>query len=153
MKTFLIILIFMVVFTACSKNNAFYDFDMSKNRELSEASLQSSKIQKNGVIDGLITVLYVNNILTNKYHDNEYFYVYIYTKSDNTKVNFFLNGKKALKTNELNPNNEFSNLIPFNARWTNYYLVEFKKAKSNLIFVSKDGKFSSDKLSFQKNED
>ena len=150
MKTSLIILIFMVTFAACSKNNAFYDFNMSKKQELSEDSIRSSKIQKNDVIDGLITVLYINNILPKKYHGNEYFYVYMYIKNSNNKVHFTLNGKKSINVKELNSKNEFSKLIRFDATWTKYYLVEFKKEKNKLIFMAKDTKFSSNKLIFEK---
>lgn len=152
MKTFSIILIFIITFSACSTNNAFYNFNMSKKQELSEDSIQSSKIQKNNIVDGFINVLYVNNILPEKYNDKEYFYIYVYTKSSDSKLDFTLNGKKAINVKKLSKDNEFSNLVLFSANWTKYYLVEFTKEKNSLVFIAKNTKFSSDKLNFMKSE-
>jgi len=151
MKTFLITILFMFVFNACSTKNAFSSFKITPAQEKSEDNVQSSKIIDGETIDGLVTAIYLNKVVPKTYKENEYFYVYLYTKHNNN-IKFLLNGNEALKVEELEPQNMFTYLTSFNAEWSRYYLVAFKAEDANLSFSVRNEHFYSNKLIFEKEE-
>ena len=56
MKTFYILVAFLLMFTACSSNNAFDNFKMDKDQELSVSNLQSAKIMSSDArVNGLFS--------------------------------------------------------------------------------------------------
>jgi len=152
MKTFVIIILFMFAFNGCSTKNAFSNFEITPEQEKSEDNLQSSKIVDGEIIDGLVTVIYLNKVIPQTYKENEYFYVYLYTKHNNDNIKFLLNGSEPLQVEELEAENMFSYLTSFNAEWSSYYLVAFKTEDSNLSFSVKNTHFSSNELIFEKEE-
>ena len=152
MKTFLIILFFLVIYTGCSKNNAFHRFDITKMQEKSEDSLQSSRIHNNTQTDGVASVVHLNRIFPNKFKGKESFYVCMFTKSNNDNLKFILNGKQSIKENKLTSINEFSNLMSLNETWKEYYYVEFEKQNSKLSFSIENSLFFSDEMTFEKSE-
>jgi hypothetical protein len=152
MKTFFTNLIFITIFSGCSTNNAFERFNLSKAKELSENSLQSSKIKNEHDINGIVTVIYLNKVFPKLYKDNEYFYIYYYIKSDNN-ISFFLNNESAVIARELEPSNKFSFLTSVKMPWQKYYLVEFKKQQQDSLKLNViNGEFKSDTLTFKKDE-
>jgi len=152
MKTFVIIILFMFAFDGCSTKNAFSSFNITLEQEKSEDNIQSSKIVDGEIIDGLVTVIYLNKVVPQTYKENEYFYVYLYTKHNNDNIKFLVNGNKALKVEELEPQNIFTYLTSFNAEWSRYYLVAFKAEDANLSFSVTNAHFSSNELIFEKEE-
>lgn len=154
MKTFLIITLLSLAFTACSTKNAFSSLDLSPYQEKSEENTQSSKIKDSENIDGLVTAIYLNALESETYADKEYFYIYLYTKSEN-RVVFMLNDKKAMKVEELQANNIFSHLNTFNSEWSRYYLVSFTNVKEdeNLSLQIHNANFSSGQMLFEKPEE
>ena len=135
MKTFLIILSLTVLFDACAKQNAFDKFELSATKELSEDNIQSLKIKQGDKVAGIVNVIYLHKVLPDLYKDNEYFYVYYYMKDKNATVHFELNGEPSLLREELPSKNEFSYLTSFEAPWSKYYLLGFKK-QGNVLKLS-----------------
>ena len=152
MRTSFILILLTILFNACSSHNAFEKFNISKTKELSEDSIQSAKIKKGDSVDGIVSVVYLNKVLPNLYKDNEYFYVYYYIKDKNATSQFLLNGKQSLLREELSANNEFSNLTAFDAPWSKYYLVGFKKEGNVLNFTIQTSKEASATLQFIKDK-
>ncbi len=163
MKSFLIILTFITLFTGCADKNAFSKFDMTTAQELSASSLQSSKIKSGEQIDGIFSVIYLNEVYPNTYFKNEYFYVYIYLKDKKKMYNpnlledvgltLKLNSQLPIKIKQLPHANKFSNLIATKNEWNRYYLVAFKEQKSKkLSIVLENDQSSSDPLIYQKDK-
>jgi hypothetical protein len=133
MKTFLITILFITIFTNCSRNNAFSYFQIDKEQAKSEDSLKSSKIFNKTDNEGIVSAIYLNHVLPDEYNDKEYFYIYLYTKNDLEKVNFVLNGKESQDVITLKSHNKFSNLTSFDGDWQRYYLVVFSKEKKSVL--------------------
>lgn len=164
MKNLFIILAFFTLFSGCSKKNAFYEFKMDKDQELSVSNLKSSKItSKNDKkeIYGLFYAVYLNEIYPEIYNDKEYFFVYIFTKRSkelydpkkptNSDLNIKLNLKLPIKVEELPKENKFSHLINVKSEWNRYYLVTFEKTDTlDLVLEDKDS--SSSILKYRKDQ-
>ena len=152
MKTFLITITIFLLLQGCTARNAFDKFNISEDRAKSEDSILSSKIYNKEKVDGIISVVYLNNIFPDKYKNNEYFYVSLYTKEKKEPLFFYLNGKKAFMVQELNASNEFTALTSLKSKWQKYYLVDFTHQGKSLTFTAKNSLFSSDKIVFKKPE-
>ena len=152
MKTCLTTIFFILLLSGCTQHNAFEKFQLDKTRELSEDSIQTLKIKKAKKVAGIISVIYLNKVLPQKYHDNEYFYVYYYIKDKNAKVTFLLNNQKVLFSEELPAKNQFSELTSFNAPWSKYYLIAFKKEGNILNLKIKTDKAANAALRFVKDK-
>jgi len=154
MKIFLqaILFIILLFLTGCSNRNAFEQFHISPKKELSEENIQTFKIKNGESVDGIVSAIYLNKVLPKLYKENEYFYVYYYIKDKNATVSFLLNGKPSLLKEELPANNEFSNLTSFDAPWSKYYLLGFKKEGNILNFTIKTDKGASATLQFVKDK-
>jgi asparagine N-glycosylation enzyme membrane subunit Stt3 len=140
----------MLTFDGCSTKNAFSNFKITDAQEKSEDNIQSSKIKDGKIVDGLVTAIYLNKVLPQTYKENDYFYVYLYTKHNNDNIKFLLNGNRALRVEELKAENMFTYLTSFKAEWSRYYLVAFKTEDNKLSFSVKNAQFSSNKLIFEK---
>jgi len=162
MKTFFIILIFLISFTGCSNKNAFDKFKLTKEQELSISSLQSSKIvSKTGEVEGVFSAIYLNEIYPESFNTDEYFFIYIFIKNskemnnprDNieTDLRLKLNSKLPIKIKKLPQNNRFSKLVSIKSTWSKYYLVAFEK-EDTLSLVLENGQSSSASLVYQKDE-
>ncbi len=152
MKTFTIILTFLVLVSGCASRNAFEDFNMSKEQELSANALQRSKIKFEDKVNGIVSVIYLNFVSPQEYNDDEYFYVYAYVKNKNYESRFLLNGKAPVSIKELPSKNDFTNLTLIDNKWSKYYLVRFAQQGDKLNFVFETGPYSSDTLEFEKDE-
>ena len=153
MKTFLITILFMFAFDGCSTKNAFSSFNITPDQERSEENTKSSKIQNGNNIDGVVTAIYLNKAMPETYKENEYFYVYLYTKQDNQNIQFSLNGDAPLRIEELEVENMFTHLTSFKADWSKYYLVAFKSQTEELSLLVRNAEFTSNKLLFEKEEE
>jgi hypothetical protein len=152
MKTFLTILLFSILFDGCAQQNAFEKFKLSHVRELSENSIETLKIKNGDKVAGIINVVYLNKVLPKLYKGNEYFYVYYYLGDKNATVSFTLNSKPSLLQEELKPQNEFSYLTSFDAPWSKYYLVGFKKEGNLLNLKIETNKGANATLKFVKDK-
>ncbi len=66
----------LILFSGCSRKDAFFGFDMEKDQELGASSLQSSKIvSKEGAISGIFSIIYLNEVYPKSFNQNEYFFV------------------------------------------------------------------------------
>jgi len=162
MKTFFIILTFLTLFTACSTKNAFSEFKMDKDQELSISSLKSSKIiSKDGEVSGVFSAIYLNEIYPESFKGDEYFFVYLFTKDTKemydpqrptqTDLKLKLNSKLPIKLQKLPQNNRFSHLVETKSSWNRYYLVSFEKV-DEINLVLENGLSSSAVLKYQKDE-
>jgi len=152
MKQLFLLLTSLLIFIGCSRDTAFDRFPITQKQKLAENSIQSSKIKNKNNIDGVVNVLYLNEVNHKIYNDKEYFYIYFYIKNKSIKPLFLLNNKYPLHITKLDNENQFSNLISFNAPWSQYYLIEFAKQGDNLNFQLKNGKYTSDILKFEKDK-
>lgn len=162
MKYFFYLMAFSFLFSACSSTNAFSNFKMSKKQELSESSLQNSKIKLGKKVDGIISAVYLNEVYPESYNQNEYFYIYIYLKDDadledpnkfnKSKLKLKLNSNLPIKIEELKRENRFSDLISVQNKWNRYYLVSFAEQGNKLSLVLENGQSLSDELIYQKDE-
>ncbi len=150
MKTFLTINILLLLFSACSYNNAFTRFDLSQQREKSEENLISSKIYDKSKIAGIINVVYLNTVNPEKYKDSEYFYIYLYAKTSEALISFTLNDINATSTQELEVNNDFTALTDSNVSWQKYYLVSFEQQGTRLKLIANIANVSSSPIIFSK---
>ena len=75
MKSFFAILSIIILFGGCSEKSAFSKFNMSKKQELSANSLQNSKIMSGESVEGIVSVIYLNEVYPEKFADNDYFFV------------------------------------------------------------------------------
>lgn len=145
MKTFFIILTFLTFFTGCSKRNAFFEFNMDKDQELSVSSFQSSKIvSRDGETSGILSVIYLNEVYPEIYNQNEYFFVFLFTKETkeiynpnrpiDSDLKLKLNSKLPIEVEELSKENKFSHLVNIKNNWNSYYLITFEKSDTiNLL--------------------
>jgi len=161
MKSFFIASIFMIFMVGCADKSAFSKFDMTKSQELAASSLQSAKIKLKDDINGIVSVVYLDEVYPKKYFKNEYFFVFLYLKNkeemydpttiEDINLTLMLNGKLPIKVKQLPPNNRFSNLVSTNNQWNRYYLVAFEEQKTKkLSIVLKNGSFSCDPLIYKK---
>ena len=163
MKFFLITLNILLILTGCATKNAFTKFDMTEEQELSASSLQSNKITSDNRVEGVMSALYLNEIFSKSFHENEYFFVSFYVKEKREMHNpntldaitstLRLNSKLPLKIKELPHDNQFSHLVSIKNTWNRYYLVAFEKEQAQrLSLVLENGQSSSAELVFQKDE-
>lgn len=137
MRFYLSLYFAVVLLSGCSNNNAFSRFDMSKERERSEESIQSVKLTDKELSVGIATAVHLNKSYPELYNNAEYFYIYLNIDADPKEAAFSLNGSKALLVEELESNNEFTKLTRFNANWKRYYLVGFEKKQGPLTLTIK----------------
>ena len=160
MKSFFTLLIFFTLFTGCSSKNAFDQFKLSKEQELSISSLQSSKIiSKEGKVEGVFSAIYLNEVYPKSFNENEYFFVYTFTKETkemynpnkptDTDLRLKLNSKLPIKIKKLPKDNRFSHLVSIKSAWNKYYLVAFEK-EDTISLVLENGQSSSAALKYQK---
>ena len=152
MKTFTIILTFLVLISGCASKNAFEQFEMSEKQELSANALARSKIKYADKVNGIVSTVYLNFVSPEEYTDGEYFYVYTYLKNKNYKFRFLLNDKEPISIEELSRKNAFTELTSIDNEWNKYYLVKFEEQGDKLNFVFENGPYSSDILKFEKDE-
>lgn len=129
MKKIYFFLIILIFFTSCSSKNAFTPFDVQKDKGLALNSLRTAKIlNKNGELEGVFSSIYLNQIYPETYNEDEYFFIYFYTKTQEETINIKLGGEMPLELSKLSENNKFSDLVDARSSWNKYYLVKFKKS-------------------------
>jgi len=119
---FLVYMIF--IFNGCSSKNAFSEFNLTKEQELSVSNLKSIEIKNE---NGIFSAIYLDEIDKKRFSDGEYFYVELYTKDNlnQIKSKLSLNGEKTTTIKELNYNNEYSKYVTIHNRWKKYFIVKF----------------------------
>jgi hypothetical protein len=153
MKFFLIFLIVLVLLNGCSKNNAFDHFYMSKKQEITQENIQNIELKKKDKSLGVVNIVYLNNILDDKYKTKEVFYIYMYADIDYDTIIFTLDGKVPSKTKALTPINEFKDLTMESYTWQKYFLVEFEKNENEkMVFEILSDSITPKKLVFGKIE-
>jgi len=155
MKTFLLTTLLATIFFGCSKHSAFSDFNLTISQEKSEDSIQSAKINNKNDTIGLLSAIHLNKVYPNTYNNDEYFYIYLYTKETTESLNFILNDTLALNVEELKSDNQFSfHLTSPTEKWKKYFLVKFKQQKkgSLLTLEVKNSLIASTKMLFRKEE-
>jgi len=152
MKTFLLTLISLFFLNGCSSHNAFGEFDLTPAQELSEDNIQTVKIKDSKKVHGILSVVYLNKVFPERYKNAEYFYVYYYLRDANESVTFELNSKPSLLKEALPPKNKFSTLTSFEAPWSKYYLLRFKKEGNVLNFKVTTDKAANATLQFIKDK-
>jgi len=153
MKFFVITTLFLLLFSACSSQNAFSRFNISHEHAKSEENILSAKIYHNKNVLGVVSCVYLNAVMPQKYQDAEYFYVYLYSKKGTDNLSFMLNNISAINIKELEVNNEFINLTASNVDWQRYYLIKFKTQGEILVFKTKIAQFTSSPMIFKKNNE
>jgi hypothetical protein len=158
-----LLLTLLLLFSGCTKTNAFSRFHFDLKKEYATSSLRSSKINFNYDVLGVVSSIYLNEVSPKQYKGMEYFLIAVYTKDNDTldDPNSDTRGKLVIKLNELSPikikkldhDNEFERLMAQDNNWTSYYLVAFNTSESDRLSLTlQDGKFGSLPLVYQKNE-
>jgi len=159
MKIFIPIFL-LLFFSSCSNKNAFSEFEMDENQQLSTTSLKRTIITENKNVIGAFNAIYLNDVYPDIYNTHEYFFVYIYLKENenisnpNTvnkdKLNIFLNNKPPVKLKKLNSKNRFYKLSASKNDWNRYYLVSFATQGKKLTLKLENGQSFSVELKYQK---
>lgn len=163
MKFFLILLTFLVLFSGCSKKNAFFAFKMDRTKELSAASLQSSKIiSKEGEVSGVLSSIYLNDVYPKSFNEYEYFIIFLYLKDNKELYNpdsdvqsdlkLTLNSELPIKVEKLPKENKFSHLIDRKNDWTDSYVVVFERAESMILFIEDNQSSSATALRYKRDK-
>lgn len=128
MKKIYFFLIILIFFTSCSSKNAFTPFDVQKDKELALNSLRTVKIlDKDSKLEGVFSSIYLNQIYPETYNEDEYFFIYFYTKTQEESINIKLGDETPLEISKLSENNKFSDLVDVKSSWNKYYIVRFRK--------------------------
>ncbi len=152
MKNFLLITLIFAFFTGCSSSNAFSRFNLTQEQAKSENSILSTKIHFQNKTIGIVSTVYLNQVLPKLYNKNEWFYVSVYINNPEDDLKFYLNGEEALSVKKLQEKNKFSHLLSSTEDWKTYYLIEFRQLGNTLKFVAKDASYSSDPLVYKKED-
>lgn len=165
MKLSTILFTSLLFLSGCSHQNAFSKFELPADKETAMASLQSSKIEYNDQISGVVSAIYLNDVYPTSYNGKEYFLLYFYLKEgdkelfdptllEHRELEVYLNQNRALKIKELPYNNSLSHLSGSQSKWSRYYLVAFQEQDNNILsLVLKNGKYISQSIIFRKNEE
>jgi len=160
MRTFFTVLTFLTIFSGCSNKDAFFGFEMDKAQKLSASSLQSSKIvSKDSELKGTISVVYLNEVYPKSFNQDEYFYVFIFTKEpkklydpkepSESDMMLKLNSELPIKVERLPADNRFSHLVDTKNEWNQYYLVAFRQSQE-ISLVLEDLNASSSVIKYKK---
>lgn len=154
MKIVLTLLTTITLFTGCVDKNGFDNFGFSLQKQQWENNFISSKIEDQEGFQGIISAVYLNKVLPQKYNNNECFYLSIYLKDATQKLTFTLNEQASIVVKEIPNNDEFKEFVQTKKKWTKYYIVEFAEQKENdvLSFIAKNDTLSSSKMIFKKDE-
>ena len=152
MKTYLITALLLTIFSGCSEHNAFSDFNLTQAQAKSEDSIRSSKIFKDDATMGVVSAIYLNSVEPDTFMDYEYFYLSLYTKTEDT-FQFYLNGKEALGTEVLEKNSEYAKYIDASNDWKRYFLLKFEKQSGKtLALQAKNSTAKSHKIIFKRDD-
>ncbi len=150
MKYFLIAVTSLTLLGGCSYQNAFSKFDMTQKEELLASNTQSSKIQTKGLVKGVFTAIYLNNV-DEKYVDGyENFIVGVYLKNSKEEYDFKLNRELALSVEKIEEIGDYPQIIKNPRKWDIYYFVRFKDSGRNINFSLSSDTLSSAVLRFLK---
>lgn len=164
MKNLLSLLSCIMLFGGCSHQNGFSKFAMEPSQERSANSIQSSKIIKNGATEGVLSLVYLNEVDPNVYNTHEYFLLSIYNKAKKELndpnsflqegIEITLNEKMPIKIKKLSKDEAIVTKIFSQTTWNRYYLVAFEEEKENALrlFLKGEG-ISSGILRYSKNEE
>ena len=150
MKYFLITITSIMLFNACSYQNAFSKFDMTHKEELLASNTQSSKIISKDSVKGITTVIYLNNVDPKHSDEYENFLVTVYMKDGEEQYDFKLNKIAAVEVIQLSDISFYSDFIQHPRKWDTVYLVRFASAKKKIAFTLEGATFSSSALHYLK---
>jgi len=151
---YLVLFLTLLILSGCTHKNAFSNFDMDLDQQLSLQYHKKIKLTKNNQTLGTFSAIYLNEIYPNKYNENEYFYVYIYLKESKNieDIKMLLNKKSPLKIEKLNHDNKFSKLTNERNKWSTYYLVSFVKEGTTLNLTLGNDQSILASIMYQKDE-
>ena len=142
----LTIMIFLstLVFTACSQKKGFFSVDERHQSALAHS--QKGDIYNSLELKASIVATHLNSTMLRYNTENEeVFLVAIYIEEDssdeskqgllNKSYLLTLNGKKPLTFNALDYHDDMIKIAPFRNRWSDYYLVKFKKEISKKLVM------------------
>lgn len=152
---YLILFLTLLILSGCSHKNAFSNFEMDRDQELSIEYHKKVKLNYGDKTIGTFSSIYLNKIYPDRYNKNEYFFIYIYLKDSYNMQDYKirLNKNNPLKIKELNYDNKFSKLTNERNRWSEYYLVSFEKTGKLLNLTLGNDQSILASLKYQKDEE
>ena len=150
MRFFLLLSIFLLFSAGCSSNNAFSSFNITQYQERAEDVIESSRILKDGITKGFVTIVYLNRVYPERYKKEEHFYISFYIQGSDESVNFILNKERPLLVKKLEKGNSFANLLSQERDWQNYYHVVFEKTQKEKMQLTLTSKGYSSKITLYK---
>ena len=132
MRIWVLPLLVITVFTACSRQTAFEYFKKLDSRhERAVTNLKRVTLRENNQTVALISIIYLNPVDPELYQHQHYFFVALYDKRGAMldDYNITLNGKPAAGMTKLDDNCSLRKLMPLNNPWNSYYELVFKHQK------------------------
>ena len=152
MKIFLTAFFAIILLSGCANKNAFSQFNMGTEQEKAIENTISSKMLANNKIGGIFSAIYLNNIYKEMDKNTQKFYISIFMKESQDKIEVSLNNEEPIESKKLSNYNKYSSLLPMKNQWTKNYLVTFKSTlDSNLSLSIDSGQFSSGPLKYSIN--
>jgi len=150
MKSFLIALGLVVLLSSCASRNAFSSLDVSQEEELAIENTRSGKITFGNHIQGIYSLVYLNNVYPQMDKDTHQFYISLYLKDGKEdEASITLDEKSLIQVLKLEEENKFTSLLAMKNSWTSNYLVSFKdESFKNINLVIDSGQFSSGPLKY-----
>jgi len=132
MRFWILPVLIVTLFTACSRQTAFeYFTKLDSRHERAVTNLRRITLKEGNETTALISVIYLNPVDPALYSKQSYFLVAMYDKRDRTldDYNITLNGSGAVGIVLLDDNCSLRQLMPLNNPWNSYYEVLFKPQK------------------------
>jgi hypothetical protein len=130
MRYWLFPLLIVSVFTACSRETAFEQFDRLDSRhERAVTNLRRVTLNENNQTAALISIIHLNPVDPELYGSRPTFFIALYDKKEKTlqDYNVTLNGSAPAAVARLDDNCSLRSLMPLNNPWNTYYQVLFQK--------------------------
>jgi len=147
--------------SGCAHKGTFDLFKMDKVHERSVEQLRTGAIVRSMETNALVSLMYLNPVYPENYHDGEYFIGAFYFRREGRDIKKWnladrgytlkLNGKESTRMEELTENDPKRSLIPVQNNWNQYYLIQFDPSPvKNLTLLLENNQTDSVALSYRK---
>lgn len=155
----------LLTLSGCSHSGAFDIFKVDKEYERAIDNLRTSTIVQSFETKAIISAIYLNNALPEKYGSEKYesFFISLYLQEDirlfykanlsAPEGNLTLNGDSLSFIKELEKDDRLRTLMPLKNEWNRYYLIKFPhKDAQDLDLTFESYPYGKAVLKYQKAE-
>lgn len=129
MKPWILSLLLLLIFAACSRDTAYkYFAKLDSRHERAVTNLRRVTLEEHNETQALVSVLYLNPVDPQLYHDQHYFFIGLFDRQGRglEAYGITLNGKPPVGMARLDNNCSLRSLMPLNNPWNRYYEVVFR---------------------------